>query len=256
MAKFDPDHLDRLYATEDVVRQRQRTNDALDLYPGDSFLDVGCGPGYLTCEVAETVGEDGHVVGLDLSERLLEVARERAHQTGVADRAEFHRADAVDLVAGDASFDAAAAVQVLEYVPDVSRAVGELHRVLRPGGRLVVVDTDWRSCVWNSDDRQRTDDVLRRWEEHFVHPHLPTELVGLLRDAGFEDPEVEVIPLLNVNPGAEAYSLRMLDTIAHFVGRSAPDLAAAWRDDVERQARRGTYFFSLCRFQITASRPD
>jgi ubiquinone/menaquinone biosynthesis C-methylase UbiE len=52
----------------------------------------------------------------------------------------------------DQTFDAAVCTQVYEYVPDVDRALAELRRVLTPGGRAVIVDTDWESCVWNSSD--------------------------------------------------------------------------------------------------------
>ena len=75
--------------------------------------------------------------------------------------------------------------QVYEYVADIPRAFTELRRVLRTGGRAVVLDTDWDSVVWHVADRELHRQVMAAWEEHLVHPHLPAVLPGLLRRAGF-----------------------------------------------------------------------
>lgn len=251
--KFDPQRLGRMYATEEVVEQRNRTRAALRLAPGESFLDVGSGPGYLTCEAAEQVGPDGRCVGVDLSAGMLTAAAAEARSRGIDDHVTFLRGDATDLPVDDASFDAAAVVQVLEYVPDVPAALAELRRVLRPGGRLVIVDTDWRSCVWHSDDRDRTDRVLRIWEDHFVHPDLPVRLPVLLGAAGFSALRPSVIPILHVGSLEGTYSAGMLDLITAFVARRDPAVAEAWAADVRAQSAHGSYFFSLCRYQFAVS---
>lgn len=252
MTKFDPQRLARMYATDEVIQQRNRTRAALRLRSGDAFLDVGSGPGYLTCEVAEEVGPGGRCVGVDLSTQMLDAATAEARRRGLDGRVTFVSGDATDLPLEDSSFDAAAVVQVLEYVPDVGGALAQLRRVLRPGGRLVIVDTDWRSCVWHSDDRDRTDAVLRVWEEHFVHPHLPVRLPVFLREAGFTQSEAAVVPILHVGSLEDTYSAGMLDLITAFVERRDAALAQAWAADVRAQSERGTYFFSLCRYQFTS----
>lgn len=100
----------------------------------------------------------------------------------------------------DGSFDGVAIVQVLEHLEDPAAVLAEVHRVLRPGGRVVVVDTDWRSCVWDSDDRERADRVLRTWESRFQQPHLPGRLPALLRDRGFGEATAEVLPIATPQP--------------------------------------------------------
>ena len=82
-------------------------------------------------------------------------------------------ADATALPYPDRSFDAAVCVQVLEYVKDIGAALSELYRVLRPGGRTVIVDTDWDSLVWHASDPGLMHRVLRAWDEHLHDPHLP-----------------------------------------------------------------------------------
>ena len=251
-ASFDPQRLGHAYDAPAVQEQRTRTRELLGARPGDRVLDLGCGPGHLTTELTAELGADGRVVALDRKADMLAAARTRAAGAGAAGRCEFALTDATALPLADRSCDGAVVVQVLEYVPDVARALAELRRVLRPGGRAVLVDTDWRSCVWRTDDRDRTDAVLRSWEAHFVHPHLPTTLPGMAREAGFASTELQAVPIVETESGT--YSLAMAATIATFVGRREPDLAKAWRDDVRSHADAGTYFFGLTRFAAVVTR--
>ena len=123
--------LEELYATRDVLRRRRLIREALDVKAGERILDVGCGPGFYVAELLDEVGPNGSIVGLDASATMLAVAAKRSEgKPNVA----FLEADATALPVGDGEFDAALCVQVLEYVPDATAALRELHRALRPGG--------------------------------------------------------------------------------------------------------------------------
>ena len=116
---------------------------------GSGSWTSGCGPGFYVAELLDEVGPDGSIVGLDVSPTMLAVAAKRSEgKPNVA----FHEADATALPVGDGEFDAALCVQVLEYVPDPSAALRELHRALRPGGRVLVWDVDWATVSWHSSD--------------------------------------------------------------------------------------------------------
>jgi ubiquinone/menaquinone biosynthesis C-methylase UbiE len=255
---FDPRRLGRTYDAPAVTAQRSRTRELLGARPGDRVLDLGCGPGHLTTELAADLGPEGRVIALDRQLDMVHAARERATGAGMAGRCALALADAIALPLADDSCDGAVVVQVLEYVPDLARALEELYRVLRPGARAVLVDTDWRSCVWHTDDRDRTDKVLRAWEAHFVHPHLPSSMPRLARETGFASTQVHAVPVVEtateVETGSDTYSHGMAATIARFVGRREPDLAGAWRDDVRSQAAAGTYFFAVTRFATVVTR--
>lgn len=240
--------VEETYATEDIARQRRATLEALGLRPGERVLDIGCGPGYLAVEMAEVVGRDGFVQGIDPSPHMLAIAARRA-----LTHMELSEGDALSLPAPDASFDAAVSTQVYEYVPEIEAALAEARRVLRPGGRLLVLDTDWDSIVWRSSDDERMERVLRAWEEHVTHPRLPRVLPELLRAAGFAIRLTEVVPVLNVGYERATYSAQVLGLIARFVsGRQgiAPDEATAWEDDLRSLGQR--YFFSLNRYLFVA----
>jgi len=255
---FSAPFLERTYSTADVVEQRARIRAKVAPKRGEHGLDIGCGPGLLSCELARDVGPSGRVVGIDTSSDMVVVSAERARRSALAGRTEFAVGDAVELHFPAQNFDFATAVQVYEYVADLPRALSEAYRVLKPGGLLVVMDSDWDSCVWQADDADRHARVLRAWEAHFVHPHLPALLPRLLGHAGFAVKSLSVVPIVNLHPDDTTYSGSMIDVIARFVSRKAgitEDVAQAWADDVRGQDLHGRYFFSLSRFLFVAERP-
>ena len=123
------EQLELLYRTRDVLRRRRLIHEALAAKPGERILDVGCGPGFYVDELLERVGPAGSVVGIDRSPQMLELAARRTEEHA---NVELHEADATSLPVADGSFDAVVSVQVLEYVPDIARALAEVGRALRP----------------------------------------------------------------------------------------------------------------------------
>jgi demethylmenaquinone methyltransferase/2-methoxy-6-polyprenyl-1,4-benzoquinol methylase len=120
-------------------RWRERAADRAELSSGDSALDVCCGTGDLALELAGRVAPGGHVVGCDFSEPMLDLAREKASQRG-ADGARFEWADALSLPYDAGRFDAVTVGFGVRNLANLERGLGEMTRVLRPGGRLVVLE--------------------------------------------------------------------------------------------------------------------
>src|SRR5690242_8093633 len=201
------------YTTPDVVEQRRVVVGALSLRPGERVLDIGSGPGFLACEMASAVGASGSVTGIDPSEAMISVAGRRQ----APDHVTFRPGDATDLPFADGEFDVVTSTQVYEYVADMPRALAEAHRVLRPGGRLLVLDTDWDSIVWACSDADRMRRVLGAWDEHLADPYLPRRLAGLMADAGLEVTDCRVVPLLNTSYSENSYSAFLIGTIAAFL---------------------------------------
>jgi SAM-dependent methyltransferase len=197
------------------------------------------------------------VVGVDVSPDMLAMAAARLEEI-VQARCLEGDAQALDLP--DGAFDAAVSTQVHEYVPDMPRSLAELHRVLRPGGRLLILDTDWRSLVWHSSDEARMQRVLAVWDGHLVDPHLPARLGPLLLAAGFGEPRVEIVPMLTPRWRQDSYAAGIMRSIRDYVQRHGlaqglePAEVEAWWTDQQALIARGEFFFSLNRYLFLAVR--
>jgi demethylmenaquinone methyltransferase/2-methoxy-6-polyprenyl-1,4-benzoquinol methylase len=120
-------------------RWRQRAADRAELRPGDAALDVCCGTGDMALELAGRVSPGGHVVGCDFSEPMLDLAREKASGCA-AESVRFEWADALSLPYDAGRFDAVTVGFGVRNLADLDRGLREMTRVLRPGGRLVVLE--------------------------------------------------------------------------------------------------------------------
>jgi ubiquinone/menaquinone biosynthesis C-methylase UbiE len=243
-----------IYSTPDVAAQREQFVRALAPQPGERVLDVGCGPGFLAASIAQAVGPSGAVCGVDISEPLLAAAHSHCASLPWV---EVRHADAMRLPFADAHFDAVVCTQVLEYVRDVDATLAGFRRVLRRGGRAVIVDTDGDSIVWHSSDPQRMRRVLAAWAGHATDYRLPRTLAGRLRSAGLRVDSQAVLPLFNPAYDPDTYSNRMIDLIAAYVaGRAGvtPEEAEAWSRDLRAAGERGEYFFSLNRYLFSATK--
>jgi arsenite methyltransferase len=248
------EQLEVLYHTQDLLRRRRLVREALAAAPGDRILDVGCGPGFYTAELLDEVGPEGSLVGVDSSPQMLAVAAHRCEGKGPV---AFHQADVLSLPAQDASFDRALCVQVLEYVPDVPAALAEMHRALRPGGRLVVWDVDWATVSWHSSDPDRMARVLRAWDAHLAHPSLPRTLTAQLRAVGFEDVQMEGHAFAANEFSPESYGGALVPVLERYVaGRDeiGDEERKGWVAEQRELDERGEFFFVCVQFGFTAVR--
>jgi arsenite methyltransferase len=246
--------LEVLYNRRDVVRRRQLVREAVAVQPGEHVLDVGCGPGFYVKELLDQVGVDGSVTGVDVSRAMLAVAAKRVDGH---DNVAFYEAEATKLPVPDGAFDAAVSVQVLEYVPDVAAALAEIHRVLRPGGRIVIWDVDWATVSWHTGDQARMQRMLDAWDHHLAHPSMPRTLTSRLHEAGFADVRADGHAFVTNVLDPETYGGSMMRAINQYaVEQGGMDVADAdaWKAEQEQLAARDEFYFACTQVCFWARR--
>ena len=149
------------------------TIDRLSLTPGAHVLDVCCGSGASAIPAAEQVGPQGYVLAVDLAERLLELGRAKAQTRGLTN-IEFRLGDMLQLGLPEASFDVVVCVFGIFFVPDISRAVRELWRLVRPGGQLAI--TTWGPHLFEPANTTFWE-VIRAERPEFYKGFNPWDLI-------------------------------------------------------------------------------
>ena len=177
------------------------------LRPGWDLLDVGCGPGTVTADLARRVAP-GPVVGLDRDAGVVSQARRLAAAAGPGTHLRFVTGDVGALDFEAASFDVVHAHQVLQHLSDPVGALREMRRVLRPGGLLAVRDADYGAFVWAPAD-PRLDRWLDLYHQVTRRNHAEADagrrLPGWVRAAGFTDLEVTTSTWTFADPESRAW---------------------------------------------------
>ena len=241
--------------TEDVRRRRRTLLETLQLQPGERVLDIGAGSGFVALDMADRVGPTGEVLGIDISESMLEFAKRRCAEKPWV---KFSVGEATALRMPDVNFDVAISVQVYEYIPDVDLALAEMYRVLRPGGRAVIISTDWKSIAWNSSDENRMQRLLSVYAGHCAHRDLPRHLGPKVKAAGFTITHEQALPQYHRKFGPNAYSHYIMTRLKSFVsGREGIDDRDVndWAADLERLGEQGNYFFCLNQYLFALAKP-
>lgn len=196
------------------------------LRPGERVLDVACGSGLVTRLVAPEVGPTGQVTGLDINAGMLDVARSLPPAPGASIKWVEGSAVAMDLT--DASFDVVLCQQGLQFFPDKPAAVREMHRVLAPGGRVVL--SVWKSpgpynfAVGEALERYVGADAAARFRLSRTVPN-EKQLQDLFVEAGFRAVEIR--------PSAMTVRLPPMETfvLGHLSGMPVAEAVAALSEE-------------------------
>lgn len=200
-AKESYDKISRFYdyfAGVFEKKYRNMTLERLDIKRGETVLEIGFGTGHCLKQMAESVGEEGKVYGIDISSGMLEVSKRRLEEAGLLDRVKLYCQDALKMPYEDNKFDAVFMSFTLELfdTPEIPKVLDKIERVLKANGRLGVV----------SMSKEDGDSILLRMYEwtHKKFPKYadcrPIYIEQSIKDAGFEIEYKEKVKLFGL-PG-------------------------------------------------------
>ncbi len=244
-----------------TIRLRAWERALLNPSRGERILDVGCGLGDAALALGADLGAGGEVVGVDASTEMIAAARSRAGDAVC--RVRFEVGDAVELDEPDGAFDAVRAERALQWLDDPRAAVAEMVRVLRPGGLLSLIDTDWSTFDLDVGDDDLASIVRDAMTTERGRPsNVGGRLADLAVDAGLDivgrtaathrwidwDPDESPAP-------DGCFSMASLATDLVDAGRLPADRHEWFVDTVHAAARQARFAMSLTVFGVVGRRP-
>ena len=237
-----------------VQRLREWTLAALDPQSGERAVDVGCGTGTEVRRLAELVGPDGEAIGVEPHPGMRAAAEGRAAAVGVAAR--FVDGDARSLPFADGSVDVIRCERVFQHLSDPDGAARELARVLAPGGRAVVVDSDWGTTVQSMGDPDVVGRLAEASRRRMANPLSGRLLRGQLHRAGLAvDPDIAATAV--VMPDDMIRGMQLLRpnlALAIEEGAISADEADTLERDMLTAVDAGEAFFAVTMFAVLGRR--
>lgn len=246
---------------ESTRRLRKWERGQLGLGEGQRLLDVGCGRGEAALALADDLGDDGDVVGIDASAEMLRVARSKAGAARC--RVRFTVGDACSLDEPDDSFDVVRAERTLQWLADPLAAVAEMARVVRHGGLVSLIDTDWSSFTIDVGDDDLAARVRNAMQTERGRPsNIGRRLRDLVRVVG-------LVPLAATeatqtwtgwNPDETpapngCFSMHSLADDLVAADQLAPVDREWFVSTIQHAARRNQFSMNLTMYAVAAARP-
>jgi SAM-dependent methyltransferase len=240
---------------------RSWERERLAVRPGEHVIDVGCGVGDVITSLAADVAPDGRAVGIDASEAMLATGRERARAAG--HDVELRVGDALAIDEEDGSFDACRSERMLQWVPEPEVAIGEMLRVLRPGGRLSLIDTDWRTLVVDLPSAPAVRAMRLAVEDQRGEPSTAGgRLLNICRDLGVDDLDLTATTHVwsEWDPEADAapsgfFPLGPVTNELVELGHLDAELADRFIEELYEAGRRGRFYMALSMTAVFGRRP-
>jgi ubiquinone/menaquinone biosynthesis C-methylase UbiE len=205
--------------------------------------------------MAALVGPHGLVTGLDQDDEILLEARRRSERSDLP--LTFVHGDVQQLAFADGTFTRCRSERMFQHVTDHHAAMGELARVLRPGGLAVVYDTDWETLIVDADDWETTRALMRVHGTRLRHSWIGRMLPGLMREAGLYD--ISIVPrtlmFRDLALTEKSHTLRRTADIAIAEKRVTPEAVEAWFADLQQRDAEGRFFCAVTSFIVQGRKP-
>jgi ubiquinone/menaquinone biosynthesis C-methylase UbiE len=239
-----------------IQQYKHHVRDLHDLRPGQKVLDAGTGTGEDARDVAALVAPGGEVIGLDFSQLMIDEALRRSAGTSLPLR--LVQGDIQHLPFSDNTFDRCYADRVFIHLPDPARALEELVRTTKPGGLVLVAESDHESQVLDNPYPDVTRRFFRFRNDGMRHPGVAHRRYALFQDAGVTDIRVEPIPRVTTD-------YELLRPVAHYAegmrtaerwGAVTSQEGGAWILALEQAIQTGRFFHAMLWFIIWGRKPE
>jgi len=249
-----------------ALEERAKANDQLHvnktlvdtLAPviGEHILEVGCGSGVLCRQIAPAVVPGGKIMGVDISTEFLKLAQSYAAKTDISSCIQWSAGQAEFLPFQEASFDGVFAARLLLHVLDPQIILNEMLRVVRPGGRVVVMDWDFDTVAVDLSDRELTRRLLHwRCDHHGGNNWSGRQLRRQMVSAGFIN--VKLIPVVSIayrENDSLTLSLFKAAQVARDDGAIAPNEYDVWVSELKSSLATECFFASIVYFNAIGER--
>ncbi len=250
------DQLQQQYLDPEIIKQRQQTLNHIDAKKNQRILDFGCGPGLLSRDLADLVGPNGKVIGVDISERMIKLAKRHCKDL---QQSQFicSSLDQIDnKILGQ--FDAITCIQTLLYINSPIEMIERFSSLLKPGGKLYIIETDWRGTLINHPDQHISQKIWHAWDNALDSAHLPAILPQLLSTSPLLFKDIHPITLIFRKKPTQHYAYNMInDAIKLAIKQKlvTEKDALEWMKTLDQIEHSNAFLFSITRFLFIAEKP-
>ncbi|WP_406002585.1 methyltransferase domain-containing protein [Streptomyces sp. NBC_00829] len=245
--------LDAQAATSGVRRLRDWAHLGVSARPGERVVDIGAGTGSVIQVLAAAVMPDGDAIGVEPNPGLRAVAEQRATEAGSTVR--FVDGDALALPLSDGDVDVIWCERVFQHLTEPEKAAAEIARVLRPGGRVALLDTDWATTILHPGASEVVEVLTGAALSAPANPHAGRKLAGQLSAAGLEIDDLGSQALIQDTRNVAWPLVRMLGESAVRRELITEQQRDALYADLAAAAEQGALHMSVTMFGVIAHRP-
>lgn len=247
-------YLDTITSQRQIQAIKQQSYQLLEIHKEQYLLDIGCGTGNDVRALAQLVGDQGKVIGIDSSSTMITEARRRSE--GFPFPVEFHQGDCANLPFADATFGGCRAERVFQHLTDPDRTLIEMIRVARPGASIVIIDTDYGMNVinlHNSDLARRVANFVCDWCQN---GWIGRQLSGMMKQHGLQD--IRIIPTVRYFTTFEEEEKETTQrelSLAYTQGILSAEETQTFIEELEHLDREGQFFQAGVLFTFVGRKP-
>jgi len=245
---------DMLRGLEGIIELTNQGLARLKAKTGDRVLEIGCGTGEDTRAIAKNVGSSGSIVAIDTSETMLKEAKNRSMSAD--SKIDFQVADVNNLEFPDRTFNCCWSQRVFQHLAEPTKALNEIARVLKPGGRVGILDTDWGTFAIDSQDKQLTQKITTCFAGLIQNGLVGRQLPRLCANSGFKNIDYFANTIISTNFEMLFDDFGMSEALAYLEHQQVCSKLEldSWKEELRKNHENNCFYFSVTMYGIVAER--